>query len=178
VEQFALKKPAERLSNIFLYYNLYAKLSDLYFLCDTSNICLIADVIHDYALSLKERFTFCLAPIEISDAENEFLIKQVVHLFAKGKDIPISVIDTLRILDYDARSSAEIKELELLNNQLEFYIWCNGQFGEMFIDLQQCQEFRLRCHELIANAIIRFSLNDPEHSHLSNILDVKKFMVH
>jgi hypothetical protein len=169
-----LKKPAEKLSNIFRYYNLYAKLSETFFLCDTSTICTIADLIHKYDLTLQERFIFCQAPISPNE-QSESLLGVIAHLYSLNEDIPIDVIPGVdELLEKIPRNASDIRSLEELNSQLELYLWCAGQFGELFTDVEKCHEIRLLCHKLIASALA--SMSNPRKSIVEAIEDSTRLL--
>ena len=103
-----------------------------YFLCSLADTRALATAIEHLPLSLKNRYTFCIAPVDKSSSLSlsYFLTVNITNLIrninnvkyatnhALGKDVPVEV--NLRSIQF---KRSNLVELEAVYNVLDLYIW-------------------------------------------------------
>jgi ATP-dependent RNA helicase SUPV3L1/SUV3 len=122
-----------------------ARLSPEYFLCDCNNIRQIAstlDHISPSKLSLRDRYIFCLAPVDTNSPQVLWQLVEYAQQYAAEKHVPFVLQDT------PLRLGTKIEKLEEAHKIGELYVWLSYRFSA-FRDRLKAEETLHKINELI-----------------------------
>jgi hypothetical protein len=137
--------------------------TSLYFLCDVTvqkEIARMLQPIPIAALDIRDRWSFCMAPVQTDNRDHMLALKDYAIGYAYEQRCRLPRWQQLAVNRAKVPSSPE--ELAVLENVyglLDIYSWLGNKFGdEVFVDLSDIAGLRTRCCELIEEGLKRVSL--------------------
>jgi ATP-dependent RNA helicase SUPV3L1/SUV3 len=109
-----------------------------YFMCKYEEIAQIAQAIEHVPLSLKDRYTFCMAPCNL---RTRLLLERLVQYaenYARAGKVPLDVA----LPPVSRTVEDETADLERLHNALDMYLWLGLRYPHAFIESEDAQTLR------------------------------------
>lgn len=130
---------------------LGSRAKDLYFLCDLTDMLGVARLIEEIPLNLKDRFTFCIAPVDTKQAELMSYLRFFARQYQHKKEVKLGV-DVFG--EKVPVTPLELKHLEEIHAVVDVYLWLGLRFGEdIFVEIKDAEEAAERCSELIEEGL-------------------------
>jgi len=131
-----------RFSSLLEAFGKAASLDNTYFMCDFDQLTDIAKVIDPIPLSSRDRYTYCIAPIDCRDAiQKHALIKLAMKHFSENT---VKFFLTRKQID----SYYFLKELESCYKVCELYLWLSYRF-EQYEDSKTANNMKRYCSQRI-----------------------------
>jgi ATP-dependent RNA helicase SUPV3L1/SUV3 len=131
IEMIAEKRPDMDLVQLLDYFAKYSTLDDLYFMCDTSQMKALAVPLRNIDMTLKDKYTFCLAP-----ASKGASLLAAIDYAKQYSDMGLVRIGNARLSASAPQTQAAIGTLEEKYMAVDIYIWLARHFGDdVFPDL-------------------------------------------
>lgn len=140
---------SHRLSDLIAEFDRLAKCSDLYFVCDSDDQRLLADLVQDLDLPFLDRVAFTHVPVDTDEPYALRMLRSWAKRYSEGKPVNIYV-DVPRAVP---KTSAQLKELELAYKVLEAYCWLSFRYPEFFVERSLAEKRKQRCQQLIDSAL-------------------------
>ncbi len=128
------KKTQPRLSVLLNRFVELSQMDGRYFLCDHQDIVLVANWLNPIPLSITDRFTFSLAPVNTRDTIAMHLLYQFAAQYAMNKPVALNV----RLSQNRPRDYFELADLCSKHNVLDLYLWLSSRFPTYFIEREIC----------------------------------------
>jgi len=130
---------------------LGSRAQDLYFLCDLTDMLGVARLLEEIPLKFKDRYTFCIAPVDTKQAELMSYLRFFARQYQHKKEVKLGV-DVFG--EKVPVTPLELKHLEEVHAVVDVYLWLGLRFGEdIFIERQDAEEAAERCSELIEEGL-------------------------
>ncbi|GAB5035020.1 atp-dependent rna helicase mitochondrial-like [Nannochloropsis oceanica] len=130
---------------------LGSRAQDLYFLCDLTDMLGVARLIEEIPLNFKDRFTFCIAPVDTKQAELMSYLRFFARQYQHKKEVKLGVNVHWEKVPV---TPLELKHLEEIHAVVDVYLWLGLRFGEdIFIEIEDAEEAAERCSELIEEGL-------------------------
>lgn len=161
IEMFTLSQPSKPFSRVLLEFAKLAELDNEFFLCNFQTLVELARMIDDLPLTLKERYTFCTAPVDDNNVTARYWFRQYAEGYsamagdieAKRAGVAIG-IGAKAIRDGTAIATKErLKEQETVHHVLDFYIWLSYRFKDTFTRAEEAELQREACYTAIEEAL-------------------------
>ncbi|KAK9009537.1 hypothetical protein V6N11_036069 [Hibiscus sabdariffa] len=152
-----------------------AKLSENYFFANCEDILKAADIIDGLPLSLHNKYTFCISPVDMDDEISIQGLTQFAENFAKKGLVCLREIftpGTLRV----PKTSTALKELESIHKVLELYVWLSFRLDESFPDTELALSQKAICSSLIEEFLVSHGWQKPKSSKLTSSTNLKSVM--
>ena len=150
IEQAVLMPPDELLTRFASYFRpeapfsyilrRFAELSQtdsLFRMVDHSSMASVADVIQEVpGLSIRERITFCSAPVKTNNEGMRRATREFAQCVANRTDAVLHEMEHLDLEVLDApeqRTELYLNQLETLHQSLTLYIWLTYRFMNVFV---------------------------------------------
>lgn len=127
-------KAQPRLSVLLNRFVELSQMDGRYFLCDHQDIVLVANWLNPIPLSITDRFTFSLAPVNTRDIIAMHLLYQFAAQYAMNKPVALNV----RLSQNRPRDFFELADLCSKHNVLDLYLWLSSRFPTYFIEREIC----------------------------------------
>ncbi|KAL7753894.1 RNA helicase [Sorochytrium milnesiophthora] len=182
IETFAAQLPGERMSGLLGKFEALARVDgELYSLCNLDDQKKMADMIENLTLTVRERYLFILAPVNIRDPLSADVYRTIARRFAQNKSTPLmNLLSQNRIMKTalhplcnvngtlvrgkvfrKATTSVELANLEAIHRVVMTYLWLRQRFHthRSFIQVtdEEAAIIKSECEELIDNALRRVS---------------------
>ncbi|KAJ3092257.1 hypothetical protein HK102_009227 [Quaeritorhiza haematococci] len=157
LEAFAEQLPKETFSNLLSKFEHFASMENKFFLCNLDTQKQIADLINSFPLTLRDRYTFVLAPINL-DMDGIAAMAVVNFARARSKGVECQ-LDSIVALPSKAPSSIEeLRKLECQHRVIMLYLWLSYRFPETFTDTDTASHFKNVCEDLINQGLLSLNI--------------------
>lgn len=151
IELFGYHLPHLKLSELIdLFIDLCEFDSKGYFICDMSGFKILADLIQDIQISLRERYVFCCAPINIRERYCSIMFVKMARQFSTSE--PVTCEWMCRQIEWPCKipqSLTQLAHLETLYDVLESYLWLSYRFPDKFTDGDAVREVQTQIDSMI-----------------------------
>ncbi|KAJ3021812.1 hypothetical protein HKX48_007695 [Thoreauomyces humboldtii] len=147
IEMFSQYLPGETLSTLLDRFQDLANLDGRYFLCNLNTQREVADLIEDYPLTLRDRYTFILAPCKPKDAIAAAQLRRFASAHSEGDEC--SLEDSIVLGDHPPANIDALKNLEAQHGVIILYMWLSQRFPETFTDIDNAHHLKRSCETLI-----------------------------
>ncbi|KAJ3138732.1 RNA helicase [Geranomyces variabilis] len=147
IEIFAKYLPKEPLSALLERFQDLANLGGRYFLCNLDAQRKIAEFIESVPLTLRDRYTFILAPVDLRNPEMATQMRRFAEAQSEGLECHLD--DCVILGDQPPQSIDELKDLEAQHRLIILYMWLSQRFPETFTDSDSAHHLKRRCEALI-----------------------------
>lgn len=164
--------PDIKLGEILDIYEEIANLSGLFFLCSSDDHKRLAQAIDHLELSLREKYTFVLAPVNSTDPAALHFLSRFASLFSKGFDVPAPTMANMaavvanppnesRASSYKApapransfrKEHVPLRQWEQMYKILDIYLWLSYRF-EGFVGVEEALESKIVIENEITNLL-------------------------
>ncbi|KAI8593057.1 P-loop containing nucleoside triphosphate hydrolase protein [Geranomyces variabilis] len=121
IEIFAKYLPKEPLSALLERFQDLANLGGRYFLCNLDAQRKIAEFIESVPLTLRDRYTFILAPVDLRNPEMATQMRRFAEAQSEGLECHLD--DCVILGDQPPQSIDELKDLEAQHRLIILYMW-------------------------------------------------------
>jgi hypothetical protein len=153
-----------RVSNLgpFISHQVDQGSSSDYFLCDLDERVLLADSIDDLPLTFREKYLFCMAPVESDDARIMSEYIRFATSYAQTRKVRLDSKLVKYILNESSSSINTPEQLERLEQHhkvFDVYLWLGQRFQDSFLDMKLAVSCSTACAQLIGEALQRLGPN-------------------
>uniref|UniRef100_A0A915PB74 Helicase C-terminal domain-containing protein n=1 Tax=Meloidogyne floridensis TaxID=298350 RepID=A0A915PB74_9BILA len=155
IELFSLHLPHCSLSQLLDIFASISSVSEDYFSCSHARIREMAILIEHIPLSLRDRYTFCLCPV--NNNGTSFLSTayiMIVKKYSEGNAITIQFIKHLVM--GEMRLADNLDRLRILGDVYDIlyaYLWLSYRFEDYFPNRDLVRELQVECGDLINKSI-------------------------
>jgi len=138
IELFAGLLPDEPLSRLLQRFSEECRLEGRYFLCHYEDLVKVAKVLDRFpALTLRERYNFCTAPVKTSCAHSMRVFHGYVARYSEGKPVGVQV----QVPEQVPRTALQLKEMETKHQIISLWFWLAQRLGAsgLFADKEEAQ---------------------------------------
>ncbi|TPX62421.1 hypothetical protein PhCBS80983_g00470 [Powellomyces hirtus] len=147
IEVFSQYLPGEPLSALLERFQDLANLDGRYFLCNLDSQRVIAEFIEDIPLTLRDRYTFILAPFNLQDPASAAQMRRFATAQSGGLECLME--DSVVLGDHPPQTIDQLKDLEAQHRLIILYMWLSQRFPETFTDLDNALYLKRKCEDLI-----------------------------
>eukprot|EP01112_Ceratiomyxa_fruticulosa_P015111 TRINITY_DN4408_c0_g1_i7.p1 TRINITY_DN4408_c0_g1~~TRINITY_DN4408_c0_g1_i7.p1 ORF type:complete len:839 (+),score=183.37 TRINITY_DN4408_c0_g1_i7:2355-4871(+) len=155
LEMFYLSDPKSSKNGLGYCMNRFselAKLENLYFLCDHTEKTEVCDFLDPINLSLKERYLFCISPVDINNPLVKHYFFKYAFIYSSPHDAVPLLVDSL--IDSDLRiHPAQLQKLESIHKVLDLYLWLSYRF-EKFHERDRAEKLKYVVHTFISKILM------------------------
>nr|CAD2134621.1 unnamed protein product [Meloidogyne enterolobii] len=155
IELFSLHLPHCSLSQLLDIFASISSVSEDYFSCSHARIREMAILIEHIPLSLRDRYTFCLCPV--NNSGSSFLSTayiMIVKKYSEGNAITIQFIKHLVMGEMRLADNLErLRTLGDVYDILYAYLWLSYRFEDYFPNRDLVRELQVECGDLINKSI-------------------------
>ncbi|KAI4317875.1 hypothetical protein L6164_025706 [Bauhinia variegata] len=138
-----------------------AKLSANYFIVNCEQLLKTASVIDEFPLGLREKYLFCISPVDMDDEISSQGLTQFAEHYAKKGLVRLREIFTPGTLKVP-KTQSELKELESIHKVLDLYVWLSFRLEDSFPDRELASSQKAICSMLIEEFLERFGWQKPK----------------
>ncbi|XP_039055931.1 DExH-box ATP-dependent RNA helicase DExH16, mitochondrial isoform X2 [Hibiscus syriacus] len=175
IYMYSRLKPKRGLYRILEDFLENAKLSENYFFANCEEILKVAAVIDGLPLSLQDKYTFCISPVDMNDEISSQGLTQFAQNYAKRGLVHLREIFTPGTLEVPKTPTA-LKDLESIHKVLELYVWLGFRFEESFPDHELASSQKDICSSLIEEFLERFGWQKPMSRKLTSNTKLNSLM--
>ncbi|PKA61403.1 antiviral helicase SKI2 [Apostasia shenzhenica] len=144
-------------SNFYLVLEQFlekAKLSPDYFIADCDHVLKVGAIVDKLPLGLREKYLFCISPVDIDDDISAQGLIQFAENYAKKGLVRLHEIFTPETVVLP-KSDGSLKELESIHKVLDLYVWLSFRMEESFPDRELASSQKAICSLLIEEFLER-----------------------
>uniref|UniRef100_A0A1D1YJ35 RNA helicase n=1 Tax=Anthurium amnicola TaxID=1678845 RepID=A0A1D1YJ35_9ARAE len=138
-----------------------AKLSPNYFIADCDQMLKVATIVDLLPLDLKDKYLFCLSPVDMNDDISAQGLTQFAENYAKKGLVRLREIFTPGTLKVP-KSQKALKELESIHKVLDLYVWLSFRMEDSFPDRELASSQKAICSLLIEEFLEGFGWKIPK----------------
>ncbi|KAL4457773.1 hypothetical protein ABPG75_012638 [Micractinium tetrahymenae] len=145
-EVFAGARPEEAYSELLAAFEQEALLDSSYFFCRQDSVMAAAQLLGKLPLSVKDMFTFCMAPASATDLRLGAALLHFATKYSKGLPVPLD----MSVPDRVPCSTDELRHMESAHQVVMLWLWLSYRFDpDIFPDREKVQALADRiCHLL------------------------------
>lgn len=152
-ELFSAQLPDLKFPKLLDKFGENCRLDGNYFLCQNLHIRKIANMLERIqGISLKDRFNFCFAPVNIRDPKAMYHLLRFASTYAQ--ELPVNI--AMGMPKCAARSDAELLDLETRHQVVSMYLWLSNHFEEeRFPYVKKAETMATDIAELLGESLVR-----------------------
>ncbi|KAF1314398.1 Atp-dependent RNA helicase supv3l1, partial [Globisporangium splendens] len=167
MEEFAKQLPGiTDLGDLLDKYVLLSRLDGDYFLCNHADMKDAAALLCDLEdLKLKDRFTFCMAPVNLRNplARRVFVDYATAH--ARDESVKLDIY----LPKYAPQTAEALRDVEIKAQIIDLYLWLSFRFETTFVEKDLALECKARVLELVEQGLVNTTYNrEQKKSHRRN----------
>lgn len=151
MEAFAQQMPGVTdLGDLIDKYVLLARLDGDYFLCNHADMKDAAALLRDVDMTLTDRFTFCMAPVNLRNP----LARRVYIDYATAHARNESVALDIYLPKYAPQTAEALRDVEIKAQIIDLYLWLSFRFEATFGERALAEERKTRVLELVEQGLV------------------------
>ncbi|XP_021859217.1 DExH-box ATP-dependent RNA helicase DExH16, mitochondrial isoform X2 [Spinacia oleracea] len=158
---YSRANPQNGLYQILEHFSMNAKLSSNYFISDCEEMLKVAAIIDELPLGLKEKYLFCISPVDVDDDISSQGLVQFAQTYAQKGLVQLREIFTPGTLTVP-KTPAALQELESVHKVLELYVWLSYRLDESFPDREMAASQKSICSMLIEEFLEQYGWQEPK----------------
>lgn len=136
--------PGQGLYQILAHFVEHAKLSANYFIANCENLLKVADVVDELPLDLRDKYIFCISPVDMDDDISAQGLYQFAEHYSRKGIVRLREIFTPETLMVP-KTLAGLMELESIHKVLDLYIWLSFRLENSFPDHEVASSQKASC---------------------------------
>ncbi|XP_058106186.1 ATP-dependent RNA helicase SUV3, mitochondrial isoform X2 [Magnolia sinica] len=152
--------PATKQASFLEQFLEKAKLSPNYFIANCEEMMKVAAVIDELPLVLRDKYLFCMSPVDMNDDISTQGLIQFAESYSKKGIVRLKEIFTPETLQVP-KSQDELKELESVHKVLELYVWLSFRLEDSFPNRELASSQKAMCSLLIEEFLERLGWQKP-----------------
>ncbi|KAM3728112.1 ATP-dependent RNA helicase [Dirofilaria immitis] len=183
LETFSYHLPHASFLNIIDMFISISSLSQKFHLCDIEQFRKLAELIDDIPLSMKVKYAFCTAPVdmEVDNGVARACFVRIARRFAEGQAINYSWFCEIIQWPFPKPTNVTmLLDMCKLYNLIDLYLWLSYKFPDMFPDRERIRLLGKLIESYINDALLTMSNitssqpDEEEDGYLSEINDQGK----
>uniref|UniRef100_A0A0E0DF25 ATP-dependent RNA helicase SUV3L, mitochondrial n=1 Tax=Oryza meridionalis TaxID=40149 RepID=A0A0E0DF25_9ORYZ len=155
VESFASQFPDLTFNELLDKFRENCRVDSTYFMCHQESIKKVANMLERIqGLSLKDRYNFCFAPVNIRDPKAMYHLLRFATNYSQSRRVSIA----MGMPKGSAKNDTELLDLETKHQVLSMYLWLSHHFEEdHFPHVQKAEEMSINIADLLAKSLAKAS---------------------
>ncbi|XP_051217667.1 ATP-dependent RNA helicase SUV3L, mitochondrial isoform X2 [Lolium perenne] len=155
VEMFASQFPDLTFTELLDKFSDNCRIDNTYFMCQQDSIKKVANMLERVqGLSLKDRYSFCFAPVNIRDPKAMYHLLRFATHYSKSRRVSIA----MGMPRGSATNDTELLDLETKHQVLSMYLWLSHHFEEdNFPHAQKAEEMAVNIADLLGKSLAKAS---------------------
>ncbi|KAG0526116.1 hypothetical protein BDA96_06G117600 [Sorghum bicolor] len=153
VEKFASQFPDLAFTDLLDKFRETCRIDKTYFMCQQDSIKKVANMLERVqGLSLKDRYNFCFAPVNIRDPKAMYHLLRFATNYCQSRRVSIA----MGVPRGSARNDAELLDLETKHQVLSMYLWLSHHFEEdNFPHVEQAENMAINIADLLGKSLAK-----------------------
>ncbi|GJN02699.1 hypothetical protein PR202_ga20077 [Eleusine coracana subsp. coracana] len=129
------------------------RIDKTYFMCQQDSIKKVANMLERVqGLSLKDRYNFCFAPVNIRDPKAMYHLLRFATHYSQSRRVSIA----MGVPRGSAKNDTELLDLETKHQVLSMYLWLSHHFEEdNFPHVQKAEEMATNIADLLGKSLAK-----------------------
>ncbi|XP_021716959.1 DExH-box ATP-dependent RNA helicase DExH16, mitochondrial-like isoform X4 [Chenopodium quinoa] len=168
---YSRANPQNGLYQILEHFSINAKLASNYFMSNCEELLKVAAIIDELPLGLREKYIFCISPVDVDDDISsqglvqlillcKYICGQFAQTYAKKGIVNLREIFTPGTLKVP-KTPAAMQELESIHKVLELYVWLSYRLDDSFPDREMAASQKSICSMLIEEFLEQHGWQQP-----------------
>ncbi|KAM0845167.1 hypothetical protein ACQ4PT_056575 [Festuca glaucescens] len=155
VEMFASQFPDLTFTDLLDKFRENCRIDKTYFMCQQDSIKKVANMLERVqGLSLKDRYNFCFAPVNIRDPKAMYHLLRFATHYSQSRRVSIA----MGMPKGSATNDTELLDLETKHQVLSMYLWLSHHFEEdNFPHAQKAEEMAVNIADLLGKSLAKAS---------------------
>ncbi|KAJ1950896.1 RNA helicase [Linderina macrospora] len=151
IEMFSHQFPKVKFAQLWRMFQDVATVSDNYFLCSFRDQERIAEAIEELPLSVRDRYQFLYAPINVRDPIMLTCTVQYARAVAEHREC--RVMDVIKVPKNVPTNMDALKVMEQWHKGITLYLWLSFHFTEIFTQPDVATETKVRVEKMIQEGL-------------------------
>uniref|UniRef100_A0A803N967 Helicase C-terminal domain-containing protein n=1 Tax=Chenopodium quinoa TaxID=63459 RepID=A0A803N967_CHEQI len=121
----------------------------------------VAAIVDELPLGLREKYIFCISPVDVDDDISAQGLVQFAQTYAKKGIVNLREIFTPGTLKVP-KTPAAMQELESIHKVLELYVWLSYRLDDSFPDREMAASQKSICSMLIEEFLEQYGWQQPQ----------------
>ncbi|OQR94875.1 ATP-dependent RNA helicase SUPV3L1 [Thraustotheca clavata] len=149
--EFAKQMPETTdLGQLLEKYVSLARLDGAYFMCKFADIKQAAGLLTEFKMDLQERFTFCMAPVNLRNPLSRKIFTDYAMAHSEGREVPLDIF----LPRFAPKNELALRDIEIKAKIIDVYLWLSYRFPETFKMQDQAIELKSRVLELVEEGLV------------------------
>ncbi|CAL5031656.1 unnamed protein product [Urochloa decumbens] len=155
VEMFASQFPDLTFNDLLDKFRDNCRIDKTYFMCQQDSIKKVANMLERVqCLSLKDRYNFIFAPVNIRDPKAMYHLLRFATHYSQSRRVSIA----MGVPRGSAKNDTELLDLETKHQVLSMYLWLSHHFEEdNFPQVQQAEQMAISIADLLGKSLAKAS---------------------
>uniref|UniRef100_A0A803MQV1 RNA helicase n=1 Tax=Chenopodium quinoa TaxID=63459 RepID=A0A803MQV1_CHEQI len=163
---YSRANPQNGLYQILEHFSINSKLASNYFMSNCEELLpkltqKVAAIIDELPLGLREKYIFCISPVDVDDDISSQGLVQFAQTYAKKGIVNLREIFTPGTLKVP-KTPAAMQELESIHKVLELYVWLSYRLDDSFPDREMAASQKSICSMLIEEFLEQYGWQQPQ----------------
>jgi ATP-dependent RNA helicase SUPV3L1/SUV3 len=153
VEMFASQFPNLSFNELLDKFRDNSRIDKTYFMCQQDGIKKVANMLERVqGLSLKDRYNFCFAPVNIRDPKAMYHLLRFATHYSQSRRVSIA----MGVPRSSAKNDTELLDLETKHQILSMYLWLAHHFEEdNFPHVERAEEMATDVADLLGRSLAK-----------------------
>jgi len=153
VEMFASQFPDLTFNDLLDKFRDNCRIDKTYFMCQQESIKKVANMLERVqGLSLKDRYNFIFAPVNIRDPKAMYHLLRFATHYSQRRRVSIA----MGVPRDSARNDTELLDLETKHQVLSMYLWLSHHFEEdNFPQVHQAEQMAISIADLLGKSLAK-----------------------
>lgn len=153
VEMFASQFPDLTFSELLDKFRENCRIDKTHFMCHQDSVKKVANMLERVqGLSLKDRYSFCFAPVNIRDPKAMYHLLRFATHYSQSRRVNIA----MGVPKGSAKNDTELLDLETKHQVLSMYLWLSHHFEEdNFPHVQKAEEMATNIADLLGKSLAK-----------------------
>ncbi|KDO33606.1 hypothetical protein SPRG_22092 [Saprolegnia parasitica CBS 223.65] len=159
--EFAKQMPETTdLGQLLDKYVSLARLDGAYFMCKFADIKQAAALLVDFKMDLQERFTFCMAPVNLRNPLSRKIFTDYAMAHSEGREVPLDIF----LPRFAPKNELALRDVEIKAKIIDVYLWLSYRFPETFKMQAQAIELKTKVLELVEQGLVNVTYSKEKES--------------
>ncbi|KAJ2776869.1 RNA helicase [Coemansia interrupta] len=151
IETFSHQFPSVPFSQLWPMFRDIATIDDEYFLCSFADQEAIALAIEDLPMSVRDRYQFLYAPINMREEVVATCVRRYAEYVAYSRQCRVGMV--VRMPKAMPTTRDALKIFEQWHRAITLFLWLSFHFPESFIEIEEAMEMKQQCERMILDGL-------------------------
>ncbi|KAJ1962433.1 RNA helicase [Dipsacomyces acuminosporus] len=153
IEMFSHQFPKVSFSQLWTMFRDIATVGNDFFLCSFRDQEAIAEAIEQVPLSVRDRYQFLYAPINVRDPVALSCVRQYAEAVADKRECKVA--DVVKLPKAEPKNRDDLRLLEQWHRAITLYLWLSFHFPETFTQTEEANQLKAHCEKTIQEGLQR-----------------------